>query len=421
MHLFRSPQTRGIGRLCLPAIFLTLLASGGIFAQTGGWTQFGGPHRNFKADVKGLSPSWPESGPRQLWKRDLGEGYSPIASDGDTLYTMYRKGGQEVVVALAAASGKTLWEYAYKAIVTHDMTRALGPRATPLLVGKLLFTVGAVGNFHCFDRQTGKVLWSHDLIGEFKAALPDECYASSPLAYKNTVIIPAGAPGGSVMAFNQKDGGVVWMKQDFIISAASPMLIRVGGQDQLVVVMQESIVGLDPGTGDLLWSHPHKNRTKTNVSSPVWGEDNLLFCSSAYDSGGRMLRLTREGAKTSVEELWFQRLLRVHFTNVIRIGDTLYGSSGDFGPAPFTAVDAKTGTLLWQDRGIGRASFIYADGRFILMDEDGNLALASPTREGLKVHSKVQFLTNTAWTPPTLAGTRLYIRDLKTIMALELK
>jgi outer membrane protein assembly factor BamB len=399
---------------------LILLVNVAVSAQSKDWTQFGGPHRDFVLDVKGLASAWPEAGPKQLWKRELGNGYSQIAVDNGRLYTMYRKDEREIVIALDASSGKTLWEYAYKAVVTNEMTHAIGPRATPLIIGNLLYAVGALGNFHCLDKQTGKVVWSHDFMAEYKAPLPDECYGSSPIAYKNTVIIPVGAPGASLMAFNQKDGSVVWKKQDFVISSSSPILIKFGGQDQLVMLMQENIVGLDPDNGDLLWSHPHKNRTQTNVSTPVWGNDNLLFCSSAYDGGGRMLKLAKNGNKTAVEEVWFQRLLRVHFSNVIRLGDTLYGSSGDFGPAPFTAIDAKTGNLLWRDRSVARASFIYTDGRFILMDEDGNLTMASPTHEGLKVHAKVQLLTNTAWTPPTLVGKSLYLRDLKTIMALDL-
>jgi len=112
--------------------------------------------------------------------------------------------------------------------------------------------------------------------------------------------------------------------------------------------------------------------------------------------------------------------MRVHKDNAIRIGDYIYGSSGDFGPAFFTAVEAKTGTILWQDRSFAKASFLYADGKFIILDEDGNLALATASPAGLKVHSKIGLLKNLAWTVPTLVGTKLFIRDRKTIMALDL-
>ena len=70
------------------------------------WGQWGGPTRDFAVKAKGLAASWPEKGPRQLWKRELGEGYSAIISDGPTLYTMYSRGDQEVVVALAADTAR---------------------------------------------------------------------------------------------------------------------------------------------------------------------------------------------------------------------------------------------------------------------------------------------------------------------------
>jgi outer membrane protein assembly factor BamB len=153
---------------------------------------------------------------------------------------------------------------------------------------------------------------------------------------------------------------------------------------------------------------------------PVWGPDNLLFISSGYDGGSRVIKLTRAGKKTTVEEVWAHRLMRVHFTNAIRVGDVVYGSSGDFGPAPFTAIDVKTGKVLWRHRSFSRASFLMADNHFIILDEDGHLVLANPTAEGLTVAAKADVLSNNAWTAPSLAGTRLYVRDRKNIMALDL-
>ena len=184
--------------------------------------------------------------------------------------------------------------------------------------------------------------------------------------------------------------------------------------------MFDEVAGVDPNNGDLLWSHPHKTDSGLNISTPVWGEGNLLFCSSAYDGGSRVLKLTNASGKTAVQEVWFSRLFRIHYGNVIRVGDYLYGSSGDFGPAPFTAVNVNTGQVLWRNRSLSRATFILADGRFIILDEDGNLALATPSPEGLKIHSKVELLTSNAWTAPTLVGTKLYVRDRKVIMALDL-
>jgi hypothetical protein len=118
------------------------------------------------------------------------------------------------------------------------------------------------------------------------------------------------------------------------------------------------------------------------------------------------VKLSRVGGKTTVQEVWASRLMRVHFSNAIRVGDVICGSSGDFGPAPFTAIDVKTGKVLWRNRSFPRASFLFADGRFIILDEDGQLLLATATADGLTVVSKTELLSNQAWTVPSLAGTR---------------
>ena len=386
------------------------------------WAQWGGPHRDFKSDAKGLATSWPATGPRQLWQRELGEGYSAIAAEHGVLFTMYRKAENEVVIALDAATGKTIWEYSYAALFSpdYDMTNGPGPHATPLVNGNFVFSSGATGKLNCLDKKTGKLLWSHDLINEFHGTVRVNGYSCSPIAYKDKIVMLVGGQASALVAFNQKDGTVAWKKHDFRNSTSSPIVINVNGQDQLVAFMYGEVVGVDPENGNLLWSYPHPVDFGLNTSTPIWGADNLLFISSGYDGGSRVLKLARAADKTTVEELWASRLMRVHFSNAIRVGDFVCGSSGDFGPAPFTAIDVKTGKVLWRNRSFPRASFLFADGHFIILDEDGQLMLANATPEGLTVVSKVQLLKDRAWTVPSLAGTRLYLRDRKNIMALEL-
>src|SRR5678816_3374523 len=100
--------------IVLFALFL-LTTKTAALAQSSDWSQWGGPHRNFKSETKGLATTWPATGPRRLWQRELGEGYSGIAVERGTLFTMYRKGDNEIVIALDATSGKTVWEYSYAA------------------------------------------------------------------------------------------------------------------------------------------------------------------------------------------------------------------------------------------------------------------------------------------------------------------
>lgn len=386
------------------------------------WTQWGGPTRNFVANSKGLAASWPATGPKQLWSRPLGGGHSAIITSGNTLYTMYSEGQQEIVIAVAADTGKTIWEYKYDAPQAGmNYEAGVGPHSTPLLVADLLFTVGATGKLFALDRKTGKVAWSHDLWTEYGGQKMDRGYSCSPVAYKNTIILTVGgAPGQTLIAFNQKDGKVAWKNQSLDMSPSSPMIINVDGQDQLIMFLGKVVAGLDPNNGNLLWTHPHVTEWGLNISMPVWGNDNLLFLSSAYTGGSRVIKLAQKDGKTTVSELWFHRRMRLHHGTAIRIGDYVYGSSGDFGPAFFAAVNVKTGEIAYQDRTFPKVNFVLADGKLIILDEDGNLALATATPTELKVISKVSVMKNLAWTAPTLVGTKLYLRDRRTIAALDL-
>jgi outer membrane protein assembly factor BamB len=301
------------------------------------------------------------------------------------------------------------------------MENGPGPHATPLVTADAVYVVGILANLLCLDKKAGKVVWSHDLYREFNGTPMDRGYSGSPLAWKDTVIMKVGGAGHAVIAFNQKDGKVVWQKQDFRNSPSSPLIIRVDGQDQLVAVMSDEIIGLNPDSGDLLWTHPHSTSWGLNISLPLWTSDNTLFVSSAYNGGCVALQLHVVNGKTVVKELWTTNRMRVHIGNLLRIGDTLYGSSGDFGPAPLTALDARSGKVLWQDRSFPKATFLYADGKLIVVDEDGNLSLATVSPAGLKVLAKAELLHSNAWTAPSLAGTTLYVRDRRSLMALDLR
>lgn len=393
-------------------------------AQSPGWPQWGGPQRNFMVEGKGLAAAWPADGPTRLWSRELGEGHSSIIVDQGRLYTMYSKGDQEFVIALDGASGKTIWEKSYSAPTAGlKLENGNGPHATPLVVGDLLFTVGVIGKMQAFDKQSGRVVWAHDLYQEYGGTRMGRGYSCSPLAWKNTVIVTVGGrgKGQALMAFDQKTGSVVWKKHDFELSPSTPTIINVDGQDQLVIVLADQIVGMNPNDGELLWTHPHNCDWGLNISVPIWGAGNILVVSSAYSGGSRALQLNQSGGKTTVKELWASRRMRVHHSTMIRLGDLVFGSSGDFGPAPMTAIDVKTGNIMWQDRSFPKVNIVYADGKTIFLDEDGVLALVTLSPQGMKVISKASVLTNLAWTPPTLVGTRLYARDRRTIVALDLR
>ena len=385
------------------------------------WPQWGGPTRDFQLEGR-MAPRWPEGGPRVAWRRALDDGYSGVAVAGDVLYTMGRRGSSERVLALSVRSGETLWDHEYPAPLPGGMltNHGVGPRSTPLVTEARVFTVGVNGTFRCLDRADGALKWKVELVSGLGGNLDKRGYSPSPLAFGDHVIVPVGGGGRALVAFRQDDGGVAWRSGDFESAPSSPLLIELAGKTQLVALLNGFVAGFDPTTGRLLWKHPHGGRGERNITTPVWGPDGLLFVSSAYGGGSRVLRLVAEGGETRVREVWAHEQVRVMFTNALRIGDHVYASSGDFGAVPLVAVDVRTGSVAWRDRTFARLNMVRVGDRVLVLDEKGTLALVSLSPQGLTVHSRVQLRDELAWTAPSVSNGRAYVRTKTALIALEL-
>jgi outer membrane protein assembly factor BamB len=442
-HLFQHIYMRSAGRALLATLCCFIFISARPIAancqtpQSGGkksgraawpdtsgnWLQWGGPRRDFIVNSSGIAASWPSDGPRKLWSRTLGDGYAGIAVEGTTLYTAYRREPQEVIVAINANTGKTIWEYAYDNPFQSSYSESIssGPRAMPQVVGDRLVTASATGKIHSIDKRNGRSVWSRDLYSEFGGTRLDFGYSCHALPYKNNLILLAGGKGAAVVSLRQKDGAVVWKNLSFANAHSAPVLIEVDGQTQAVALLASEVIGFDPENGQLLWRHPHETQYGLAISTPLWMPGNLLFVSSAYDGGSRVLQLRLSGGKTEVKEVWANRRLQLHFGTVIRQGDYLYFSEGHNGPALMTCVNFRTGEIAWRQRGFAKAQLLAVDGKLILVDEDGMLALVETTPKELRTLAKAPLLASVSWTPPTLAGTKLYLRDRRRIMALDLK
>jgi outer membrane protein assembly factor BamB len=388
--------------------------------STGGhaWPQWGGPGRDFKSRATGLASSWPEKGPRQLWRRELGRGYSGIAAAAGLLFTMFRSGDSEIVVALNGETGQTVWEHGYAAPVYPDQAKDFGkgPNATPLIVGGRVYTVGFTSKMHCLDRKSGARIWSHDLIEEYGGKVQTFGYASSPLLYGKIVVVLVGGAEQGAVGFDLEDGSVRWKSQPVDFSYSSPMIIDVDGEDQLVFMTPTEVIGIAMSNGWLRWRFPHRNKYKNNCQGPWWGEDNLLFVSSQADGGGRTLMLTGGEGKTRVEQVARAEQIKFFHASAIRLGKWVYGASG----SELVAHNIRTGKDAWRKSGFPSANLVYADGKMIVLDEEGRLSLATVSPQRLEVLASHPLMTKPAWTAPTLVGTRLFVRDTKSIVALEL-
>ena len=414
------------------------------------WLQWGGPNRDFTVETKGLADSWPEDGPRRIWQREFGAGYSAIACDGDMLYTMYRKNYTdkvEYIVALDAKTGGELWSYKIDAPLDEPPDArwgGQGPNSTPLIIGDRLYAISSLVVLHCLDKKTGDVIWKHDLVDEYQARPdPHAGHSCSPIAYKNMIITTADhksaeragqdqdqhegptdrviekieqtgpMPGSMLMAFDQKTGKLVWKGFNLETQYSSPILINFAGRDQLVLLTQDGMIGVDPNDGGLLWHHPAAGGCMT----PLWdGEDTLFYSVVGQRNVGQGIRLVERDGRIVPEEVWSNRKVRVQLPTPVKVDDYFCCSTDRI----LLGVDIKTGKRIWAERGFASANCIYAGGKLITLDENGNLALCTPTRDGLSIHSKCKITERYSLTAPTLVGTTLYVRDRVNIMALDL-
>ncbi|MBI5764421.1 MAG: PQQ-binding-like beta-propeller repeat protein [Planctomycetes bacterium] len=402
----------------LCATLFTLVVASSAFAGHE-WTQWGGPTRDFRSPETGLIEKFPDGGPKTLWKRDLGEGYSSILAAGDTLYTMFRKGDDESVVALNAKTGETRWTHTYAAPMPKDAETSFGrgPNATPLLVDGKLITIGFNGVIFCLDAKTGKPIWSHDLVKDEGGTAVKFGYSAAPLLHKDTIILPVGGKGKAVMAFGIADGKVRWSSGDQDNSYSTPIFVDVRGSKYVTLVMPTEIIGLNADNGKLVWAHPYKNQWDTHCTTPVdCGKGRVFYPSFG---GGVMLQLDEKGGKVSPKELWTSKSVGAGQTNVILVGDLLYGAAGSGKAGLFAAAKVGDGTEVWKER-LPMANVLLADDRLIILDESGQLQFARPSDKKLDTICKATVLKPKAWTVPTLADGKLYLRDQSQIMAVDL-
>lgn len=408
--------------LAASIVVVAVATLGGAAKSKGDWTCFGGPNQQFHAESGKLTESWPEDGPQKLWQRNLGEGYSAILAEADRLYTMHRADEREAVLALDAATGKTLWEQSYdaKPAENHVAFFGNGPRSTPLISGDSIFAIGVSGKMHALKKSDGAVLWTHDLwAAPFHGSVLEHGYASSPIDFKDNVIVLVGGDTHAIVALDKETGEVAWKAGGFKNSYSTPTIVRVEGKDVLLAFMADQLVALDPASGKVHFTFAHVNPFEQNINMPVIAEGNMLFISSPV-AGSKGLKLKPAADGFDVEEVWATRKIQFYHVTSVKNGDWVYGSTGTQAPAFMASVNIKTGDIAWRKRGFAKANCLAADGKLFILDEDGQLTMAKASPEDLQVLAQFKLFDDVSWTVPTIVGTTMYARDKANLVALKL-
>ena len=397
----------------LLSLSLALLAAGPAAALD--WPQFRGVNRDGVSAETNLPRSWPAEGPPVVWKRAIGEGYSGISVAGDRLYTMDSDGTTEYVLALQAGSGKEVWRVAAGPKLVDGMGN--GPRTTPTLDGGTVYAMGSHGRLLALKAADGATIWEVDLPQTFGAKRPNWGYSGSPLIDGDLLILEVGGKDNrGVVAFEKATGKVRWGALDGDAAYASPVVMTIGGIRQYVVTRRAGSQTVALRTdGSVLWTHPGPF---TVIASALFVPPDKVYVSGGDDAGAVLMRIHTEGDKATVEELWKTRAMKNHFNNAVLVGDHIYG----FDNATFKCFSVARGEQTWASRGLGKGSLVAADGDLlIVLSDQGTLLLVEATPNSYTELARFQAMEGKAWTAPTLANGRLYLRDEDEIVALDMK
>lgn len=382
------------------------------------WPQWLGPQRNGASAETGLLDSWPADGPKVLWKVPGGDGYSSIAVVGGKAFTLVQRDGAEWAIALDAAKGTELWKQKIGPIFKNDYGN--GPRSTPTVEGDRVYVQSVSGPLVCLDAVKGSIHWQKDILKEFGAKNITWGLCASPLVVGDLVFAEPGAKGAGVAAFNKKDGSLAWKTSDDKAAYASPVLVKAGGEPQVVFFTAAGLRAVSPDKGQTQWQIPWATEFDCNIATPLVVGDKL-FVSSGEKVGCALLQLSASGAPQPVWQGKSKKSpLTTYWATAVEHQGHLYGMNGEFDKQiDLRCVDLKTGQVKWS-KDFGKASVLLADGHLYLTTKSGDLVLVKATPESYQERSRVKLLGDNR-TVPTLSNGRLYVRDRENILCLEVK
>ncbi|MBX3732926.1 MAG: PQQ-like beta-propeller repeat protein [Verrucomicrobiae bacterium] len=377
------------------------------------WLQWRGPGREDHSPDTGLLKRWPEGGPRQLWLfENAGLGYGGYSVAGDRLFTVGLRGDEEYLIAVDTRNGTELWSTPIGPKYSNGWGD--GPRMTPTVDGDRVYAVGGRGLLVCASVADGAVRWQQSLVEDLGGVLQDWGYTESPLVVGDLLVCTPGGPKGTMAGLDKRTGAVRWRTTGLTDSAqyASPIVMEHGGRPQVVQLVMKRFFGVDPRSGEVLWTSDFPG-TVAVIPTPIqW--NGMVYVTAGYGVGCKAVRL---GADHSVETVYQNKVMKNHHGGVLRVGDHLYGYSD--GPG-WVCQDFKTGEEVWSSKNLGKGAVHYADGMLYCLDErSGDVALVEASPRGwnergrfrLSPQSELRHPQGAIWPHPVVVNGRLYLRD----------
>ena len=355
-----------------------------------------------------------------LWKQPVGEAHGgPVVADGKA-YLFYRTPGknEETLAAYDAVTGTPLWSTPYPRVETK-IAFGNGPRGVPSVVDGKVYTYGISGVLTCFDAADGKSSWQVDAAKVYKAPTLTFGNSCSPIVIGDLVLVSVGAKGASIVAFDKKTGKEAWKALDDGASYSSPLSYDHAGSPRVAFLTAKGLVSLEPKNGAVHWQYPFVDFLLESSCTPMTIDGKLL--ASSITAGSVLLQEANEPKPAKV----WANSLNCYFSTPVALGkDTLFMVTGSLlaKKAVLRSVDAKTGKELWSRNGVGtyHATLLRTgDDKMLMVEEKGDLVLFDPNRKEYTELSRTKICGNT-WAHPAFANGRLYIRDAKDFICVEM-
>ena len=430
-------------RLLLSLVAVTTVAS---IAHAEDWPQWMGPNRDNVWNETGILDKFPEGGPKIVWRQPIGNGYAgPAVANGKVFVSDYLskadvkvdnfKGetfsGTERIKALDAATGKQLWQHEYP--VTYKISYPSGPRCTPTVADGKVYFLGAVGNLICCETDGGKIVWQKDLAKEYDTKPALWGYAAHPVIDGDKLITLAGGKDSHIVALDKNTGKELWRAGDQREQGYSPVkFVEAAGTRQMIVSGPYGVYAVDPETGKKLWETPYEATSGSIIMTPIVYKDYLYI--GGYRGKNLMLKLKSD--EPGVEVLWRDKKgLGLSPVNVqpFQHDEGMYGIDED---GQLYYVEIPSGERVWgtfdaiagKQRGSDTAFLVKNDNRFFIYNDLGELVIATLTPDGYTEidRTKILEMTNKAfghevtWSMPAFANKRMYVRNDKEIVCVDL-
>jgi outer membrane protein assembly factor BamB len=375
-----------------------------------------GPLANGIYDQPGLLDEWPANGPEILWVYEgLGNGFSsPVFANGK----IYLSGEVDTMgyIFILNKEGSLITKYAYG----EEFTRSYpGRRATPTLVGSMLYMHSGEGKVFCLNEADGQKIWEKDLFNDFDGENLRFGVTESLVVEDDLVYVTPGGNKYSLVALNRFTGDVVWSVEanNGLSAYCTPLLFEFNNEKMLTTIMGDKIIGVNRQSGELRWTYDYRNQRGIHPNTPIYNNGGL-YCFSGYGYGGVKLQIASDNK--SVEKKFWSDVAETKMGGAVLLNGVIY-SSGDTNRGWY-AVDWNTGEVLYQSKDLANGVVISANGLLYKYTDRGELALVKPGDNSFEIISKTKVEHGTAqhWAHPVIYNGVLYVRHGNALIAYKI-